>query len=332
MNPTDWRSIHGDAFDGTRALVTGGAGFIGSHLTDALIALGAHVTVLDDLTGGDPANLDGFGAAAGGRLRFVEGSILDADALAQAAEGCVFVFHHAAWGSVPGSVADPDGYHRVNVTGTRRVLEAAHAVSARRVVFAASSAAYGDAPGLPKAETMPPAPLSPYAEQKVAGEALMREFAEADGPGTVSLRYFNIFGPRQNANSAYAAVIAAFAKALHAGDRPTIFGDGTQTRDFAHVDNVVHANLLAAQARRPLTGRAVNIGCGAAVSVNELARQMMTAWGVTGVEPVYADERPGDVKHSLADITLARELLGYAPVTPFADGLAETVAWYRRVL
>ena len=330
MPLTDWPQHHADAFADARVLVTGGAGFIGSHLVEALLALGAQVTVLDDLTGGDPRNFDTFADDAGGRLRFVEGTILDAALLGDLAAGCGYVFHLAALGSVPDSVQRPGAYHEVNTTGTLRVLEAAREAGVRRVVFSASSAIYGDDPALPKAEAMPPAPKSPYAATKAAGEALLAAYAGSyDAPDTAALRYFNVFGPRQNANSAYAAVIAAFAHALQHGQRPTIFGDGLQTRDFVYVDNVVHANLLAARCPQPLGGGAFNIATGTSITVNDLAQRMAAAWGTPGVTPDHQPERAGDVKHSAADITRARDTLGYDTVVDFDAGLNETINWFR---
>lgn len=332
MALVNWNSLHGDAFADTRALVTGGAGFIGSHLTEALLELGAHVIVLDDLSGGDAANLAGFRAAAGDRLRFVEGSILDEATVADAIDGCSLVFHQAAWGSVPRSVEMPGHYHQVNTSGTLTILETARAAGVRRVTFAASSSAYGDSPTLPKIETMPNLPRSPYAATKAAGEVLMRAYACSYGLDTASLRYFNIFGPRQNANSAYAAVIAAFAKALDADQPPVIFGDGEQSRDFTFVDNAVHANLLAARAEQPIGGRVMNIACGTRVSVKELARHMADLMGRPQIEPEHRPERAGDVKHSLADLAEARDAIGYEPIVDFPTGLAATVAWYQSVL
>ncbi|MEM6457867.1 MAG: NAD-dependent epimerase/dehydratase family protein [Planctomycetota bacterium] len=329
MALTDWPSRHGGAFSGRRVLVTGGAGFIGSHLSAALVELGAEVVVLDDLSGseGSWANLDGVTVA-----ERVEASILDEAALGRAAAGCGTVFHQAAMGSVPRSVRMPRRYHEVNTTGTLNVLEAARSAGVGRVVFAASSSAYGDTPTLPKVETMPVRPRSPYAATKVAGEALLRAYANSyaaeGGPDAVSLRYFNIFGPRQNANSAYAAVIAAFAKALLSGERPVVFGDGEQSRDFTYVDNAVHANLLAAAADGRLGGAVCNIACGQRVTVNALAAAMAGALGRGDLQPEHRGERAGDVKHSLADLAEAGRLLGYEPVVGFEAGLAETVRWY----
>ncbi len=307
---------------GCRVLVTGGAGFIGSHLTTALHGLGAVATVLDDLVaGGDPAALP-----AG--VRFVRGSILDQAVLADVTAGCRFVFHQAALGSVPRSVEQPRLYHDVNVTGTLNVLEAARAAGVKRVMFAASSSAYGDTPTLPKVETMPAAPLSPYAANKVAAEAMMAAYAHSYGVDTACLRYFNIFGPRQSPDNAYAAVIAAFAKAIVNGRRPVIFGDGQQSRDFTYVDNVVRANLLAATAKGPLNGAVINVACGQRVTVTELAVDMADLLGRPDLTPEYKPERTGDVKHSLADLGAAKRLLGYEPIVEFREGLRATVRWY----
>ena len=310
----------------TRSLVTGGAGFIGSHLATALHGLGSEVTVLDDLSGGgDPAALP-----AG--VRFVRGSILDGPLVTGLTVGCQFVFHQAALGSVPRSVEQPRLYHDVNVTGTLNVLEAARSAGVTRVMFAASSSCYGDNPTLPKTESMPTAPLSPYAANKVCDEAMMSAYAHSYGLDTACLRYFNIFGPRQSPDNAYAAVIAAFAKALVNGRRPVIFGDGEQSRDFTYVDNVVRANLLAATAAGPLGGAAINVACGQRVTVTELAVEMARLFGRPDLTPEYRPDRPGDVKHSLADLSAARRLLGYEPVVGFRDGLATTVDWYASVL
>jgi nucleoside-diphosphate-sugar epimerase len=229
-------------------------------------------------------------------------------------------------------VERPALYHEVNATGTLNVLEAAaRAGSVRRVMFAASSSAYGANP-VPWAETMPVLPVSPYAATKVAGEALLRAYAACYAADTVSLRYFNIFGPRQNANSAYAAVIAAFAKALLSGERPTVYGDGSQSRDFTYVDNAVHANLLAARRGGPLGGEVVNVGCGASVTVRELAATMAATLGRLGLEPAYKPERPGDLKHSYADLARARDVLGYEPVVGFDPGLRRTLEWYQSAI
>jgi nucleoside-diphosphate-sugar epimerase len=331
----DWVALHGDEFRSLRVLVTGGAGFIGSHLSEALVRLGAAVVVLDDLsgTGGSRANLESFdpGGGSGGSLEFVRGSVLDPGTVARCALDCAYVFHQAALGSVPRSVAEPRLFHDVNSTGTLNVLEAARAAGVRRVMFAASSSAYGESEVLPKVETMPVQPLSPYAANKVAGEALMRAYGSCYATDTVSLRYFNIFGPRQNANSAYAAVIAAFAKALLGGRRPVIYGDGEQSRDFTFVANAVHANLLAARSSQPLCGTVVNVAVGTRVTVNELAAAMARLLGRPELRPVHEQTRAGDVKHSLADLARAREVLGYRRVVEFEPGLQQTVAWYQTV-
>lgn len=339
MTQTNWRQLHGNAFEHKRTLVTGGAGFIGSHLAEAMVDLGAHVTVLDDLSGGDVSNLDSFRKRAGDRLVFIQGSILDQAALKRAmgadGDGCDVVFHQAAWGSVPRSMKMPVRYHETNTTGTLNVLEMARLMGdgfRGRVVFASSSSVYGDSPTLPKVETMPMLPKSPYAATKASCEALIRAYASGLGVDAVSLRYFNIFGPRQNANSAYAAVIAAFARTLHAGGRPVIFGDGEQSRDFTFVANAVHANLLAARADQPLGGEAMNIACGDRITVNQLARDMAALMNRADLEAQHIDERAGDVKHSLADLGKARQLIGYEPIVAFDEGLKQTVAWYEQSL
>ncbi len=322
----DWRNLFDDTFEDAAVLITGGAGFIGSHLCESLARLGARVTVLDDLSGGDRDNLAGFGD----RVRFIEGSILEPDVLAEAAAGCRYVFHQAALGSVPRSVEMPERYHQVNATGTFNVLSAAQTAGVRRVMFAASSSAYGDpTPGdRAKIETMPVRPLSPYAATKVAGEALLRAFANCYDLDTVSLRYFNVFGPRQNANSAYAAVIAAFATSLLAGQAPVVFGDGEQSRDFTFVANAVYANLLAAASDRPLRGEVYNVACGARVTVNQLATRMAALLDHPELSPTQREPRAGDVRHSLADLSAIRADLGYEPLVDLDTGLEATVGWY----
>lgn len=323
----EWKQLHGESFAGGLALVTGGAGFIGSHLVEALVSLGATVTVLDDLSGGRWQNLEGFGAG----VRPIEGSILDRSALAEATAGCDWVFHQAALGSVPRSVAEPVRYHEVNVMGTVQVLEAARAAgSVRRVIYAGSSSAYGDPPvDGAKVETMPPLPRSPYAATKLGGEHAMRAWAHSYGLDTAVLRYFNIFGPRQRADSAYAAVIAAFAKAMLDGRPATIFGDGQTSRDFTFVANAVHANLLAARCDKPLMGEAFNIATGRRVNLLQLHEAMAYLLGRQGAAPVHEPERAGDVRYSLADITRAKQTLGYVPLVTFEQGLEKTVQWYR---
>jgi len=329
-------------------LVTGGAGFIGSHLAIRLHSIGAKVRVLDDLSaGGDPGVLPGG-------IEFIKGSILELPAVEKCMTGCRFVFHQAALGSVPRSVEQPRLFQEVNVTGTLNVLEAARKANVQRVMFAASSSAYGDIEKLrffgritdegrtSKVETMPVNPRSPYAANKVACEALMSAYAasyaidlgnDVHRPfDTVCLRYFNIFGPRQSPDNAYAAVIAAFAKALIRGQRPQIYGNGEQSRDFTYVDNVVLANLLAAREEKPLMGRVFNVACGQRVTVNELAREMAALLGRPELTPEYHPPRAGDVRHSRADLSLIRDRLGYRPIVDFRQGLAETVRWYSSVL
>jgi nucleoside-diphosphate-sugar epimerase len=329
---TDWIKLHGESFRNKTALVTGGAGFIGSHITEALITLGAKVRVLDDLVGGDVNNLTPAEAVKDGRIVFTQGSILDQDVLKKVTEGVDYVFHQAALGSVPRSVELPRLYSDVNIMGTLNVLEAARAAGVKRVMFAASSSAYGDSPTLPKIENMPVLPKSPYAASKVAGEALMRAYADSYGLDTACLRYFNIFGPRQNANSAYAAVIAGFAKAILGNKPPTIFGDGEQSRDFTFVHNAVHANLLAARCEKPIGGKVLNVAVGQRITVNELAKEMLAIYQRPEFTPIYQPERAGDVKHSLADLSATKQTIGYEPVVSFTDGLKATLAWYKQVI
>jgi UDP-glucose 4-epimerase len=315
----DFRS----AYAGRGVCVTGGAGFIGSHLCDALARHGARVRVIDDLSHGLRENL----RSAGDQVELVEASIVDRQAMTAAADGADVIFHLAAVASVPRSVAEPELYVRVNVDGTVSVLEAARACGVKCVVFASSSSVYGDQPRLPKVETMTLDPRSPYAASKCAGEQFVRAYARCYPFSAVSLRYFNIFGSRQRLDSPYAAVLPRFAEALVQGRPATVYGDGTQTRDFTHVDNAVQANLLAGSTPRDLGGEAVNIATGRALSVLELLRAMAE---VIGVEPAYetAPSRPGDVAHSLAGLDRARDLLGYEPVVDAELGLAETVRYY----
>jgi UDP-glucose 4-epimerase len=303
--------------------VTGGAGFIGGHLCEALLARDARVTVIDDLSNGRRENLEPLGD----RVTFVEGSILDDDALDRAVGDASVVFHLAAVASVPRSVAEPELYLQVNTMGTLRVLEAARRAGADRVVYASSSSVYGDQPTLPKVETSPPDPRSPYAAAKSAGEHLARAYATCYGLSCVSLRYFNIFGPRQRPDSPYAAVIPKFCAAYGAGETPVIFGDGSQTRDFTFVANAVHANLLAGATAIPLAGEIVNVAAGEGRTVIELIEAVAAR---LGVEPAYetSPPRPGEVQHSRADIDAARDLLGYEPIVSFDEGLDRTVAHY----
>jgi nucleoside-diphosphate-sugar epimerase len=320
------------AYAGQGVCVTGGAGFIGGHLVDALVSMGANVRVIDDLSNSTLEHLAGLIELEPERVRFVHGSILDDQAIAEAVDGCRCVFHLGAVGSVPKSIEAPQRTWSVNATGTVRVLEAARRAGVGRVVLAASSSAYGDQPQLPKVETMLPRPLSPYAVSKLAGEQLLSAWSHCYGLSTVSLRYFNIFGPRQSADSAYAAVVAAFTKALLAGEPPTIYGDGSQTRDLTFVSNAVLATLLAGASTAKLQGQVMNVGTGRRVSILELANILAQQCGVPHVQPVFQPPRAGDVKDSLADISLARQLLGYEPVATLEDGLAETVEWFKRIM
>ncbi len=242
--------------------------------------------------------------------------------------GCDLVFHCAAKVSVPASVEDPRVYHNVDATGTLNVLEAARDAGVGRVVYSASSSAYGDQPTLPKVETMPPTPMSPYAAAKLAGEHYLRAYSACYDIDSVALRYFNVFGPRQNANSAYAGVIAAFARDLLLGERPTIFGDGSASRDFTHVANIVHANLLAASHASPLSGDVFNVGIGKSVTVLDLATMMAHAAGRPDLVPQLLPPRAGDVLHSLAGLTKVSKVLGYRPIIDFEVGLGQTVDWY----
>lgn len=311
-------------------LVTGGAGFIGSHLATALVQRGDRVRVLDDFSSGRDTNLAHLpvgAAGSGAAVEVVRGDVVDAEACKRAVAGVRGIFHEAAQVSVPASVEDPVRSYDVNVNGTLRLLEAARAAGVGRVVFAASSAAYGESEELPKHEAMLPAPLSPYASGKVAGEHLLRVYASCYGMHTVALRYFNVFGPRQADDSPYTGVIAIFARALLEGRAPTIFGDGGQTRDFTYVDNVVAANL-AAMDRDLAPGTVCNVGGGERISLLELFEAMAALLHVD-VRPRFGPERPGDVRHSLASLDLARRTLGYEPLVPWREGLARTLAWYR---
>ncbi len=311
-------------------LVTGGAGFIGSHLVTALCSRGDRVRVLDDLSTGRAENLGQLELGewgSGAPVELLRGSVTDPGAVERACRGVAGVLHEAAQVSVPQSLADPGRSYEINVMGTLRMLEGARRAGVERFVFAASSAAYGDSPELPKVESMYPEPLSPYGSGKLAGEHLLRVFGASYGMRTVSLRYFNIFGPRQADDSPYTGVIALFARALLSGTPPTIFGDGEQTRDFTHVDNVVRANLLALEADVS-PGEVFNVGTGVQVTVNELYARMAELVG-SGLVPQYADARPGDIRLSVCSPEKARRGLGYEPRVAWRDGLIETVAWYR---
>jgi nucleoside-diphosphate-sugar epimerase len=304
-------------------LVTGGAGFIGSNLVEALLARKEKVRVLDDFSTGKRENLLPWID----RIEVVTGSLTDIDACRHAARGVDYVLHQGALPSVPKSVELPRETNDANVTGTVNILVAARDAKVKRVVYAASSSAYGNTEVLPKVETMMPSPLSPYAVQKYAGELYMSVFWESYGLETVSLRYFNIFGPRQDPKSFYAAVIPKFITASLADSSPTIFGDGKQSRDFTYVENVVNANLMACTADVKCAGKVMNIACGERIDLLELASVVRKAIG-RGKPPVHEPDRAGDVKHSLADISRAKELIGYVPSVPFAEGIERTIKHY----
>ncbi|MEO1511618.1 MAG: NAD-dependent epimerase/dehydratase family protein, partial [Planctomycetota bacterium] len=316
----------------SRCLVTGGAGFIGGHIVAALLDLGATVAVIDDLSNSTLEHLGPLIEQDPERLRLVRASILDPRAVEIAMRGAEVVFHAAALCSVPRSIEDPRRTWEVNAGGTMAVLEAARRVGVRRFVYSASSSAYGDVPGLPKRESSPVSPVSPYAASKLAGEHAVAAFAHSFGLTAVSLRYFNIIGPRQAADSPYAGVIPAFAKRIVAGEAPVIFGDGSQTRDFTPVQNAVYANLLAATVADPAPGLVCNIGAGERTTVSALASRVCAAFGKPELEPEHHPARTGDVRHSQADITLAREALGYEPFVELGESIENTVAWYRYAL
>jgi len=304
-------------------VVTGGAGFIGSHVVERLLTEGAAVRVIDNLSTGNRANLDGMA----GDLTLHEVSFTDLDAIRPVFDGATLVYHIGALPSVPRSVDDPLESNRHNVDGTLNVLVAARDAGARRVVYAASSSAYGDVDAEYKVETMPPAPLSPYGVAKLAGEYYCAAFTATYGLETVATRFFNVFGPRQDPSSHYAAVIPKFTRMLLAGDAPTIFGDGLQSRDFTYIDNVVHGLRLAADAPAA-AGKTINVATGGRVTLLELVDALNEMLG-TNIAPVFLDPRPGDILHSRADISRARDLLDYEPIVPFVDGLARTVTYYR---
>jgi nucleoside-diphosphate-sugar epimerase len=307
-------------------LVTGGAGFIGSHIAAALTASGARVRVLDDLSTGHTENLEEIG----GDVEFVKGGLTEPDALERALRGVEVVFHEAAIPSVPRSVEEPETTHRASVEGTFALLVAARRAGVRRVVYAASSSAYGDQETLPKTEEMRPEPLSPYAAAKLVGEYYCQVWSRVYGFETACLRYFNVFGPRQDPSSQYSGVISRFISALASGGRPVIYGDGEQSRDFTYIDNCVSANLLACTApATKASGKVFNVACGERFTVNETFRILKELTGYKG-DPAYTETRAGDVKHSLADISAARKALGYDPKVDFKEGLQRTVDWYRK--
>lgn len=306
------------------AVVTGGAGFIGSHIAGALASSGARVRVLDDLSTGHRENLDEIG----GDIDFVRGSVADEQLLSKALENVELIFHEAAIPSVPRSVEAPRNTHIASVDGTFSLLLAAKEAGVRRVVYAASSSAYGDQPTLPKVEQMAPDPLSPYAVAKLVGEYYCRVFTRVYGLETVSLRYFNVFGPRQDPGSQYSGVVSRFISALLSDERPVIFGDGEQSRDFTYIENVVAANLSAASAPKA-AGNVINVANGERITLNELLNELKQLTGRTEVTAEYRDSRVGDVRHSLADITMARELLGYESKVDLREGLKRTLDWWK---
>lgn len=307
----------------TTYLVSGGAGFIGSNLTRALLERGGKVRVLDNLSTGRPTNL----ADVASEIELIAADLRDEAAVRKAVRGVETVFHQAALPSVARSVSDPLASHEVNATGTLSLLLAARDAGAGRFVYASSSSVYGDTPILPKSEDLPTSPLSPYAVSKLAGEQYCRVFARLYGLETVCLRYFNVFGPRQDPASEYAAVVPKFITAMARGDAPLVHGDGLQSRDFTYIANVVTANLLAEQAPG-VAGEVFNVACGSRASLLDLIAALNRILG-TSIEPRFGEARPGDVKHSLADISRARRLLAYETAVDFEEGLALAVAWFK---
>ncbi len=303
-------------------LVTGGAGFIGSHIVEALLARGDRVRVLDDFSTGHRSNIP-----KSDRIEVIEGSLTDEAAVARAVDGIECIFHEAALASVPRSIEKPLDTHAACVTGTVMLLDAARKAKVRRLVYAGSSSAYGDKLTSSKRETDLPAPLSPYAAAKLAGEFYLQSFANSFGIETVTIRYFNVFGPRQDPDSPYSAVIPLFVTALLAGKQPMIYGDGQQSRDFTYVGNVVHGNLLAADAP-DVSGRVFNVANGRSTTLLQLI-SLLNQYLSTKVEPIFQPPRVGDVRESLADISEARRALAYEPQVDFEEGLRRTIAYYR---
>src|SRR5437016_3058151 len=307
-------------------VVTGGGGFIGSHIVEELLRRKQSVRVIDNFSTGKRENLKAFG----GSVEVIEADLsLTAD-LAKIFAGVDYVIHQAAIPSVPKSIIDPVTSHNANVNGTLNLLVAAKDAGVKRVVYASSSSLYGDSPTLPKNEEMMPNPLSPYGAQKLFAEIYCQVFTRVYGLETVSLRYFNVFGPRQDATSQYSGVLALFIPAVLEDRRPTIYGDGLQSRDFTYVQNVVEANLLACTVPG-VAGQVFNVACGDRITVNSMLQQINKITG-KDIAPIYADPRPGDIKHSQADITRAKEHLGYQPKISFEEGLRNTIEWYRRNL
>jgi nucleoside-diphosphate-sugar epimerase len=307
-------------------LVTGGAGFIGSNICRRLVSEGFFVRVVDNLMTGKKSNLSDIID----KLEFIEADMGDEVVARAAMKDIEVVLHQGAIPSVPRSVEDPAATHQHCVNATFTLLLAARDAQIKRFVYAASSSAYGDTPTLPKVETMPALPLSPYAAAKLVGEYYARVFYEVFGLETISLRYFNVFGPYQDPASQYAAAIPAFVTSILKDEPPTIYGDGEQTRDFTFIDNVVEANFLAARAKH-VAGEVVNVACGERLTVNEIIEMINELLG-KDIKPIYTDPRPGDVKHSLADITLAEKTIGYKSIVPFKEGLEKSIVWYRNNL
>jgi UDP-glucose 4-epimerase len=306
-----------------RYLVTGGAGFIGSNTVDELVRRGHSVVVLDDLSSGKEENL----GDVRNKITFIKGSITDIEVVRKAMHEAEYVLHLAARTSVPRSVKDPIETNKINIDGTLNVLVAAKELKVKRVVFAASSSAYGETPTLPKVETMQPQPISPYGVTKYVGELYGQTFGRCYGLENVSLRYFNIFGPRQDPSSPYSGVLAKFCTAFLEETQPVVFGDGEQTRDFTYVDNAVQANLLACEAPN-VSGKVFNVGCAARISLNEVLHALAKITGKP-LEAKHEPARDGDIRDSLADISQAKEFLGYNPQVSFEDGLSRTLEWYR---
>ncbi len=306
-------------------LVTGGAGFIGSHIVEELVRRGERIRVLDNFLTGKRENLINFL----NQIELIEGDIRDEETCLRACDGVDYVLHQAALPSVARSLEDPLTTDEINIRGTLNLLLSARAKGVRRFIFASSSSVYGDDLSLPKKEGREGQPLSPYAITKLTGEYYCRLFYQAFGLSTICLRYFNIFGPRQDPLSPYAAVIPSFIRCLLKGERPVIYGDGEQSRDFTFVANAVEANLLAAVAPEEASGEVFNIACGQSITVNGLAAEINRIMG-TNLEPVHAPPRPGDIRHSLADVSKAERLLGYQPRYSFEQGLTETINWFRQ--
>ncbi len=308
-----------------KVVVTGGAGFIGGNITRKLLELGAKVTVIDNLSTGRISNLKDILP----KIRFVKKSITDLNMLKKEFKNAYCIFHEAAIPSVQRSVEAPIETNKANIDGTLNVLMAAKDAGARRVVYAASSSSYGNQPKLPKVESMMMDPMSPYAIQKLTGEYYCKVFYEIFGVETIALKYFNVFGPRQDPNSMYSAVIPLFVKCVLNDKQPTIFGDGLQSRDFSHVDNVVEANLLAATTRnKNAFGKTINIACGERINLIQMLKLINKLEGKK-IKPKFTEDRKGDVKHSLADISLAKKLIGYKPVVNFERGIRKTIEWYK---